>query len=149
MCAMCLIAQLCPTLRDPMDCSPPGSSVLGVFQARILEWAAIFFSRGSSQPRDRAPVFGIVLPELPGHFMYCLDYGNVSPTPSPVVSTSAGNLLEMKFLRLIPAESETGVVPGVNFSAPSRRFSGHAGLITVGALVLLNPGCSLASPGEL
>ena len=46
------VAQSCPTLCDPMDCSPPGSSVHGIFQARILEWAAISFSRGSSQPRD-------------------------------------------------------------------------------------------------
>ena len=45
-------AQSCPTLCDPMDCSPPGSSVHGVFQARILERVAISFSRGSSQPRD-------------------------------------------------------------------------------------------------
>ena len=45
--------QLCPTLCDPMDCSPPGSSVHGILQARILEWVAIFSSRGSSQPRDR------------------------------------------------------------------------------------------------
>ena len=37
---------------DPMDCSSPGSSVHGILQARILEWVAIFFSRGSSQPRD-------------------------------------------------------------------------------------------------
>ena len=35
------VAQLCPTLSDPMDCSPPGSSVHGVFQARVLEWGAI------------------------------------------------------------------------------------------------------------
>ena len=48
-----LVTQLCPTLCDSMDCSPPGSSVHGVFQARILEWAAIPFSRGSSQPRDQ------------------------------------------------------------------------------------------------
>ena len=41
---------------DPMDCSPPGSSVLEIFQARILEWVAISFSRGSSQPRDRTRV---------------------------------------------------------------------------------------------
>ena len=34
-------AQLCPTLSDPMDCSPPGSSVLGIFQARVLDWGAI------------------------------------------------------------------------------------------------------------
>ena len=40
------------TLCDPMDCSPPGSSVLGILQARILEWVAMPFSRGSSQPRD-------------------------------------------------------------------------------------------------
>ena len=38
------VAQLCPTLSDPMDCSPPGSSVHGIFQARVLEWAAIAFS---------------------------------------------------------------------------------------------------------
>ena len=37
----------------PMDCSPPGSSVHGIFQARVLEWVAISFSRGSSQPRDQ------------------------------------------------------------------------------------------------
>src|SRR5574340_331024 len=38
------VAQSCPTLCDPMDCSPPGSSVHGIFQARVLEWAAIAFS---------------------------------------------------------------------------------------------------------
>ena len=43
-----LVAQLCPTLFDPMNCSPPGSSVHGILQARILEWVAIPVSRGSS-----------------------------------------------------------------------------------------------------
>ena len=38
------VPQSCPTLRDPMDCSPPGSSVHGIFQARVLEWGAIAFS---------------------------------------------------------------------------------------------------------
>ena len=47
-----LVAQSCPTLCEPMDCSPPGSSVHGIVQARILEWVAVSFSRGSSQPRD-------------------------------------------------------------------------------------------------
>ena len=47
-----LFAQLCPALCDAMDCSPPGSSVHGILQARILEWSAISFSRGSSQPRE-------------------------------------------------------------------------------------------------
>ena len=50
------VVQSCPTLCDPMDCSPPGSSVHGILQARILEWVAISFSRGSSQPRDRTQV---------------------------------------------------------------------------------------------
>ena len=47
-----LVIQSCPTLCDPMDCSPPGSSVHGISQARILEWVAISLSRGPSQPRD-------------------------------------------------------------------------------------------------
>ena len=38
------VAQSCPTLRDPMDCSLPGSSIHGIFQARVLEWGAIAFS---------------------------------------------------------------------------------------------------------
>ena len=46
------VAQSCPTLCDPKDCSSPGSSVYVILQARILEWGAISFSRGSSQPRD-------------------------------------------------------------------------------------------------
>ena len=45
-------AQSCPTLCNAVDCSPPGSSVHGILQARVLEWAAISSSRGSSQPRD-------------------------------------------------------------------------------------------------
>ena len=47
------VAQSCPTLCDPIDCSLPGSSVHGIFQARVLEWVAISLSRGSSQPRDQ------------------------------------------------------------------------------------------------
>ena len=50
------VAQSCPTLCDPMDCSLSGSSVHGIFQARVLEWIAISFSRGSSQPRNRTRV---------------------------------------------------------------------------------------------
>ena len=50
------IAQLCLTLWNPMDCSLPGSSVHGILQARILEWVAFPFSRGSSQPKDRTQV---------------------------------------------------------------------------------------------
>ena len=46
------VAQLCPTLCDSMDCNLPGSSIHGIFQARILEWVSISFSRRSPQPRD-------------------------------------------------------------------------------------------------
>ena len=53
------VAQSCPTLCHPMDCSPPGSSVHGILQARVLEWVAISFSRGSSQPRDWTQVSSI------------------------------------------------------------------------------------------
>ena len=48
-----LVTQLCLTLCDPMDCSPPGSSVHGIHQARILDCVAMPFSRESSRPRDR------------------------------------------------------------------------------------------------
>ena len=54
------VAQLCPTLPDPMDCSPPGSSIHGIFQARVLEWGAIAFS--SVGMRDR----GTILVKAPG-----------------------------------------------------------------------------------
>ena len=56
MCEESEVTQSCPTLCDPMDCSPPGSSFHGIFQARVLEWGAISFSRGSSRPRDRTRV---------------------------------------------------------------------------------------------
>ena len=51
-----LVAQSCLTLRDPMDWSPPGSSVHGIPQARIPEWVAVPFSRVYSRPRDPTQV---------------------------------------------------------------------------------------------
>ena len=75
-----LVIQSCPTLYNLMDRSPSGSAVHGIFQARILEWVANFFSRGSSQPRDRIWVSCIagrfLLSEPPGKprltSIYCL-----------------------------------------------------------------------------
>ena len=58
-----MCAQSSPSLSDLMDCSPPGSSVHGTFQARILEWVAISFSRGSSPPG-----IGPSFPALAGEF---------------------------------------------------------------------------------
>ena len=56
MCMRAKSLQSYPTLCDPRDCSPPGSSLHGILQARILEWVAMPSSRGSSQPRDRTHV---------------------------------------------------------------------------------------------
>ena len=50
-CVCVLVAQSCPTLCNPMDCSLPGSSVHGILEAKIPEWVAISYSRGSSPPR--------------------------------------------------------------------------------------------------
>ena len=64
------VAQLCPTLCDPMDCSLPGTSVHGILQARILEWVAFPSFRGSSQLRNQTQVSELqadsLLPEPPG-----------------------------------------------------------------------------------
>ena len=64
-CCCFLVAQSCPTLCDPMDYSSPGSCVHGISPARILEWVAISFSRGSSRPRDQTHVSCI------GRILYC------------------------------------------------------------------------------
>ena len=66
--------QSCPTLCEPMGCSLPGSSIHGIFQARILEWVAISFSRVSSWPRDRTQVSHIAgrhLPSEPPGNLWC------------------------------------------------------------------------------
>ena len=74
----CSITKSCPTLCDPMDCSLLGSSLQGILQARILEWVAISFSRGSSWPGDQTHVSCIVggcftvwaIREVPSVFRY-------------------------------------------------------------------------------
>ena len=79
------VAQSCPTVRDPMDCSPPGSSVHGIFQARVLEWGAIAFSIPScslnlTHPTQRAPRRSVPLP--------CLF--SLHSTPHPMTSSITG-----------------------------------------------------------
>ena len=69
----CLEMHVCSVLSnscDPMDCNPPGSSLYGIFQARILEWIAIFPSRGSSWPKDRTCVSWVSC--VAGRFFYHL-----------------------------------------------------------------------------
>ena len=72
-CCYCLVTKCSPTLCDPMDCSPPGPPVHGISQARILEWVAISFSRGSSQPRDQTCISFIA-----GRFFSIEPQGNLS-----------------------------------------------------------------------
>ena len=55
------VTQLCPTLLEPMDCSPPGSSVHGIFQARVLEWGAIAFSSINNYS-----ILNMLLKDFPG-----------------------------------------------------------------------------------
>ena len=59
-----VVAQPCPTLSDPMDCSLPGSSVHGIFQARVLEWGAIAFSARSHMPQQRVHMLHLRIPHL-------------------------------------------------------------------------------------
>ena len=68
------VTQSCPTLCDPMDYSLPGSAIHGIFQARVLEWIAISFSRGSSRPSIQTWVSRIAgrcfTSEPPGKLLY-------------------------------------------------------------------------------
>ena len=73
------LLQSCPTFCNPMDCSPPGSSVHGILQARILEWIAMPSSRGSSQLRDQTLVSGISC--IAGGFFTCWAMGIVTLLP--------------------------------------------------------------------
>ena len=92
------VVQSCPTLCHPMDFSPPGSSVCGTLQARILEWVAMPSSRGSSQPWDRiqaANIVGRVFTSLP------------SELPGKPKNTGVGSL---SLLKGITQESNSGLL---------------------------------------
>ena len=79
-----LVSQLCPTLCNPMDCSPLGSSGHGILQARILEWIDISFSRGSSQPRDWTHISCIA----DRWFYHLCSIKTLSRTPSTMLNRS-------------------------------------------------------------
>ena len=87
-----LVAQSCPTLFNSVDCSLPGSSVHGVFRARILEWVAIPFSRRSSWPRDRTQADPVLqadsLPSEP-KILFFLPVGQVTKRLWRTTSSSA------------------------------------------------------------
>ena len=85
---MTIVTQSCLTLCGHIDCSPPGSSVHGIFQARILEWVAIFCSRGSSQIRTEPA--SLVFPALVGGFFTSAPPGK--PTIERVTGRKARGL---------------------------------------------------------
>ena len=88
---LCLVAQSRPALCDPVDYSPWGSSSHGVLQARILEWVAISFSRGSSQPRDQNPGLlhcRLILYQLSYHFSF-ISHRNIVQIEKMSLSASA------------------------------------------------------------
>ena len=101
--------QLCPTLRDPMDCSLPGSSVHGNLQARMLEWVALPSFRGSSLPRERTHVSCIfcVAGRLFTHWVTCkalyFTYSKYLLTSYPVlgIDLSAGDMATNKVKYLV------------------------------------------------
>ena len=81
-----LVTQSCPVFCGPMDCSPPGSSVHGMLQGRILEWAAIPFSRGSSQPRHQ-----IHLSCIAGRFLTIWAIREASNYPNSLLESPVHN----------------------------------------------------------
>ena len=83
-----LVTQSCPTLCNPTDCSPPGFSVHGIFQARILEWVAISFSRGSSKPQK----LNLGLPHCK-QTLYCLSHQGSYPGLKPTSPTLGAHSL--------------------------------------------------------
>ena len=100
------VAQSCPTLSNPMDCSPPGSSIHGIFQARVLEWGAIAFS-GKAQctwiifPRVALSIF-----TSRNFFLNALSIFNDS------------NYLWQKFLQLHKIEGQHLYSPGIKILIP-------------------------------
>ena len=102
-----LVTQLCPALCHPMDCSPPGSCVHGILQARMLEWVAISFSRGSSWPRGWTQVSRIA-----GRLYWLSQQGAIL----------------LKETSLIPNPQLLTGVPSHCFKAPRAFSAPHAAL---------------------
>ena len=127
MCSICVHAkslQSCPTLCDPVECNPPGSSVHGILQARILEWVAMPFSRGSSQPRSPTLQADSLPFELPGkpkyllcvHTQACLALYDIMGCSQP--SFSVHGILQAKILMWV----------AISFSKGSSQPRGPTGI---------------------
>ena len=95
-----MLYQSCLTLYNPMDCSPPGASLQGISQARILEWVATASSRGSSRPRDRTHISctagGFFTTEPPGK-----PQGNaIQPLKKNKIMPSAATWMPLEIITL-------------------------------------------------
>ena len=134
-----LVSQSCPTLCDPMDCSPPGSFVHEISQVRILEWVAISFSRGSSQPRDQTHVSCTGRWILVGHpgsphvHLCCCSVTQLCPTLCDHMDCSTSGFLSFTISRsLRKLVSIELVMPSNHFTLlsppPPLNFSQHQGL---------------------
>ena len=124
---VCVCAQSCLTLCDPMDCSPPGSTFHGILQARILEWVAISYCRESSQPRDQICLscsscigrwilyyFGNRQPSFLGQILRKVQSPKLKPGKNrnmnrPTTSTETGSII-LKFTRNKNPASEASQV---------------------------------------
>ena len=130
------VAQSCPTLRDHMDCSLPGSSVYGIFQAIVLEWIAISFSRGSSQPRDRSQVSHIVDRRFTIIYMY--QFSSVAQSCPTLCDPMNHSTPGLSVHQQLPEFTQThvhrvgdGIQPShplLSLSLPSFNLSQHQGL---------------------
>ena len=96
------VAQSCPTLRDPMDCSLPGSSVHGIFQARVLEWGAIAFSDKWTQ--------AIQICVVQGQTVIYFIHGAVGPTQSVLIWGHHRRVVGCDSLLLFPGQNHSVVL---------------------------------------
>ena len=113
MCAHeCLFAQSCLTLCNPTDCSPPGSSVYGIFPARILEWVAMPSSKTSSWPKNRIHVSCIA-----GRFFTSEPTGKPNWSLFSTCKLVNGSLPGGSVVKNLPANTgDTGLIPGSGIS---------------------------------
>ena len=107
-CTVSLVAQPCPTLCDPTDCSPPGSSVRGMFQARVLEWVAFPFSKDLPNPgiKTRSPTFQSVNPAALGIDVCMLFYSTATVLPVALLSQLLPHLFHCLYRLPLPVSSE-------------------------------------------
>ena len=119
------VAQSCPTLCDPMECSLPDSSIHGIFQARVLEWVAISFSRGSSWPSNRTWVSRIAGRRLTAWATTCKTFAVICRIPfQSLVLLSRISLFQSTLLSLFSHSVTSDTCYPVDFSPPDSSVHG-------------------------